>query len=322
MRKTVTGNSTAFLRLMVCILFLPCFLLMDNSLPQPVYFLSGAAFIYAVILYAFPLALSYLNMFFPMSLILDLLLITSFIYLLEHYTLALALFYLLPVIGASFNERPAAPFGTAFLAGFFYLALAVLRGYWLIPVILQIIYFFIIAFFTATMTRQFQHTYIQQANQDSLTKIHNRRFFNYFLDKQVNTQTPHTLILIDLDNFKQLNDTQGHHHGDYVLKVVASILKEHTRSYDMVARYGGDEFAIILPHTSKDESKNIAERIRNGVLINPKLLLYPIISISLGLASYPDDAQSTEELLEKADAALYRAKAMGKNCVCTCESET
>jgi len=316
MKRTKANRITAFLRLMACLLFLPGFLLMDYGLPQPIYYLSALIFVYAVIIYAFPIVSHYLNLYLPLSLFLDLFLISSFLYYLDRYTQALAFFYLLPVIAAAFNPRPAAPYAVAFLAGAAYLALALIRGYWLLPVILQIGSFFIIAFFTATLAHQFHQTYSQQANQDSLTKIHNRRFFNHILNKLAAAQTPHSLILVDLDNFKVLNDSQGHHHGDYVLKVVASILKEFTRASDVVARYGGDEFAIILPHASKQESRNIAERIRNNVLVNHKLLPYPIISVSLGIASFPDDAQDAEELLKKADAALYKAKDMGKNQVC------
>ena len=315
MYTVVSNSTTAFLRLMTCILFFPCFLIMEPGLPLPIYYISGIFLSYAVILYAFPTSLKYLNLVLPLSLILDLIFISAFLYFVNRYTQVLAFFYMLPIVAMSFTPNPAAPYIVAFLAGAAYLVVAIMRGYLLTPISLQIISFFILAFFTTTLAQQFHHTYSQQANQDSLTKIHNRRFFNFFLNKLVASKTPHTLILIDLDNFKQLNDSQGHHHGDYVLKVIASILKEFTRSNDVVARYGGDEFAIILPQTSKQECKNIAERIRNSVLVNHKLLPYPIISISLGIAAYPGDAQSAEELLEKADGALYKAKDRGKNYV-------
>lgn len=316
MKRSDSNNTTAFLRLMTCLLFLPCFLLMEPSPTLTIYYISSVLFVYAAILYAFPTTLTYLNLVLPLSLILDLFLLSSFLYFLDRYTQVLATFYLIPIIAAAFNPKPAAPYGVAFLAGVFYISLAIIRGYWLVPTILQIISFFIIAFVTATLAQQFLHTYSLQANQDSLTKIHNRRFFNFFLTKLLKDKTPHTLILIDIDNFKQLNDTQGHHHGDYVLKVIATILKDFTRTSDVVARYGGDEFAIILPRISKQESKNIAERIRNNVLVNHKLLPYPIISVSIGIAAYPEDAMSTEELLKKADSALYKAKERGKNYVC------
>jgi diguanylate cyclase (GGDEF)-like protein len=137
----------------------------------------------------------------------------------------------------------------------------------------------------------------------------------------IREEVPFCLIIIDIDNFKALNDTKGHHHGDYVLKVIALIQKECTRSYDVVTRFGGDEFAIIMPRLAKSACKIIAERIRNNVLVSPKLLSYPNISISVGIASFPQDALVEEEILKKADEALYKAKNMGKNFVCVCQED-
>jgi diguanylate cyclase (GGDEF)-like protein len=184
-----------------------------------------------------------------------------------------------------------------------------------------VVFFFIIAFYTKNLFNLYQQSYYQQANQDTLTKIHNRRYFNHMLSRMIREEVPFCLIIIDIDNFKALNDTKGHHHGDYVLKVIALIQKECTRSYDVVTRFGGDEFAIIMPRLAKSACKIIAERIRNNVLVSPKLLSYPNISISVGIASFPQDALVEEEILKKADEALYKAKNMGKNFVCVCQED-
>lgn len=313
MKRSQTKSNTSLIRLLACILFLPCFLLMEKSIPAMLYYLAGFFLIYAIVLYACPRTVDYLNLVFPFSLVIDLLFITAFLYFLDRYIHVLATFYLLPIIIASFHHKAGAPYGAAILAATCYLLLAITQGYWLVPIIIHIISFFVVAICMSIMTQQFHYTYSLQANQDSLTKVSNRRYFNIYMKKLISSKTPHSFILIDIDNFKQLNDTQGHHHGDYVLKIVAATLKEYSKESDMVARYGGDEFALILPDTSKEESQKIAEKIRNSILINPKLLPYPHISVSLGIAAYPDDANDLEELLEKVDLALYAAKDRGKN---------
>jgi len=308
--------NTAFLRLMVCVLFLPCFLLMEAALPAADIYLAAVAFIYSAMLFLLPRVNDFLTVIIPIPLLADFALITLFIIYNSKYVYPLAGLYLLPVIALSFQARPFYTFLGTLAASSLYLAITTHKGLPLLPCIVQIMVFFITAFFTQFLVNFVHNSYFQQANQDTLTKIHNRRYFNHILSRMVRTRVPFSLILLDVDNFKLLNDTQGHHHGDYVLKVIASILKECTRGSDVVARYGGDEFAVILPQSGKDTAKTIAERIRNNVLTNPKLLVYPHISLSLGIASFPEDASNEDDMLKKADEAMYRAKDYGKNYVC------
>ena len=164
-----------------------------------------------------------------------------------------------------------------------------------------------------TQAQNFHKSCFLLANLDTLTKIHNRRFFNNSMNSLISKNIPFSLILIDLDNFKMLNDTEGHSHGDYVLKIIANIMKQYTRNTDVIARFGGDEFAIILPETSKEKSKAIAERIRNSVMVNPKFIPYAQVSLSMGISAYPNDGHTMNEIIEKADEALYIAKSRGKN---------
>lgn len=304
-----------FLRFLVCVLFFPCFLLMDRHLPISYYYLAGIAVLNAALLYLIPSLNLFLSSTLPFTLFIDLSLITASLYMLDRYVFALAVFYLLPLIALSFNSQPSYHLLGGLLTGIAYVSVAVARGLPLAPVIVQIIIFFIIAVFTRFMVQATYQTYFQQINQDSLTKIHNRRYFNHILGRLVHSNTPFVLLLMDIDNFKNLNDTQGHHHGDYALKIIASILKECTGPQDIVARYGGDEFAVILPLSDKETGKNIAEKIRNRVLVNPKLLSYPNISLSLGISAFPADAETGELILQKSDEALYMAKRMGKNYV-------
>lgn len=316
MKKTTLHNFSALPRLMAGVLFLPCFLLMQKSLPVSIYYLAGLFIIYALILYALPRSLQCLDLVFPFTLVIDLLFITAFLYFLDRYLHVLAAFYLLPIITSAFNQKSGTTYITAGLSAVFYLVLAITQGYWLEPIILQLIVFFVITICAAILIKQIRQTYSIQANQDSLTKVSNRRYFDYYLQKLIASEVPNSLLMMDIDNFKQLNDKQGHHHGDYVLKVIAATLKENShKGSDLAARFGGDEFALILPYTSKEDGKKIAEKIRTSILINPKLLPYPNVSVSLGVAAYPEDAENIEELLEMVDSALYEAKNRGKNYV-------
>jgi diguanylate cyclase (GGDEF)-like protein len=124
--------------------------------------------------------------------------------------------------------------------------------------------------------------------------------------------------MIDIDNFKALNDTFGHLEGDKVLIEIAKIMKKETRESDIVARYGGEEFVIILSGTDKEGAKVVAERIRNAVE-NHKFIIKGrkiTVTISIGVSTYPLDADMKMEIIRCADKALYQAKGEGKNKVC------
>ncbi|MGO8673480.1 MAG: diguanylate cyclase [Capsulimonadaceae bacterium] len=157
------------------------------------------------------------------------------------------------------------------------------------------------------------------ATIDGLTGIQNHRAFQEQLEHDwhaaVREGRPLSLILIDVDHFKQFNDAYGHPEGDTVLKRVAMILDEQAREGDCIARYGGEEFVVILPETRLNEAAEIAERIR--VAVEHYGWMDRRITASLGVAvSYPPEL-SPQELIESADRAMYQAKAAGRNCVCT-----
>jgi diguanylate cyclase (GGDEF)-like protein len=154
---------------------------------------------------------------------------------------------------------------------------------------------------------------------DGLTNIYNRRYLEQRLMEEVaysrRYTKPLSVVLLDIDFFKRLNDTYGHQAGDHVLRKVAAILSEALREYDVVARYGGEEFAIVLPTTPKQKSATIAERLRLAICGEDFRFKDQDIncSISLGVACFPDDGQDADSLVASADKALYKAKDCGRN---------
>jgi len=156
---------------------------------------------------------------------------------------------------------------------------------------------------------------------DSLTGLLNRRYFQERMSEEIERSRRHhlplSLIMIDVDDFKRVNDSLGHLIGDEVLKATARCLRNSIRTIDVAARYGGEEFTVILPQTSKADAQTIAERVCAEVYrldlpfikSDQKLAL----SVSLGLATYPEDAETLEDLIRNADIALYAAKSQGKN---------
>jgi len=169
---------------------------------------------------------------------------------------------------------------------------------------------------------------------DNLTQVYSRGHFDVhlmqeiarakrFLQKEKTVEGPDvkrnrfvSLVMVDIDHFKKFNDTYGHQTGDLVLRAVAQALFDSVRDMDIVARYGGEEFALVFPETCKEDARGIAERLRQaveetkleqegGVPLN--------VTISLGVATFPDDGEDLFDLVAKADQAMYRAKEGGRN---------
>ena len=155
------------------------------------------------------------------------------------------------------------------------------------------------------------------SNSDSLTGLWNHGYFQYLLGEEIKksalTKSYFTLFMIDIDNFKSFNDTYGHQAGDSIIREISKIFKDVSRKIDIVARYGGEEFGIILPMTKKEEALVLAERIRKAVETSSRL---KNITISIGVASYPADGNTKEDLISKTDKALYEAKRSGRNKIC------
>jgi two-component system, cell cycle response regulator len=156
------------------------------------------------------------------------------------------------------------------------------------------------------------------AATDALTGVANRYSFQQALEGELERAARATedvsLAMLDIDRFKRLNDAHGHQVGDEVLRRVSAILSEHCRKYDMVARYGGEEFAIILPATGRAETRAIIDRLRRQI---EAVTRDPKVTISGGVASFPTDAVTVDDLVAAADEALYESKRGGRNRVTT-----
>jgi two-component system cell cycle response regulator len=161
----------------------------------------------------------------------------------------------------------------------------------------------------------------QLSYTDGMTDLHNYRYFELRLKEEVlrhkRTNSPLSLLILDVDNFKNFNDTMGHPAGDQVLRNLANILKETVRENDIVARYGGEEFAVIIPAVDRKGAAILAERIRKKVektyFEHEEIQPLGKVTVSVGGASAPEDAQTYKDLMMRADTALYAAKKGGRN---------
>lgn len=159
------------------------------------------------------------------------------------------------------------------------------------------------------------------SDRDYLTGLYNRRKFEEFLTYEIKRSLRHrhkfTILMIDLDNFKYINDTYGHASGDLVLKEVTNIFGSNLRNADILARLGGDEFAVLLPETPYENGYAVVEKLRSRLESTPISLMFDQITLtaSFGIAEYPDQGENIESLLTGSDLAMYKAKRAGKNTI-------
>lgn len=178
---------------------------------------------------------------------------------------------------------------------------------------------FKVAYYRQRELEQVEHA----ADTDRLTNLANRRRMDEFLDALVTLypeeRQPFSLIITDVDNFKHYNDTHGHQMGDVVLASIAGILKRSVRRGDLAARFGGEEFVVLLPKCDKSAAMKIAEKLRQAVEAEeiPYQEQQPLgnLTATFGVATYPHDADNVEMLLKRADECLYRGKEAGRNVV-------
>jgi diguanylate cyclase (GGDEF)-like protein/excisionase family DNA binding protein len=164
-----------------------------------------------------------------------------------------------------------------------------------------------------------------EAITDPLTGLYNHRYFHERLkelqDQSVSRRAPVSLLFCDLDRFKHVNDRRGHLAGDRALRRTAQVLQDAVRGADVAARYGGDEFALLLVETAADAARTVAERVRAGVAAEMTRAGYPGLTVSIGVATCPGDASLPQMLVELADRAMYEAKRRGRDTVVTASSQ-
>lgn len=176
--------------------------------------------------------------------------------------------------------------------------------------------------FHLSQERKYTEKLAEMANHDALTNVHNRHYFNQELEKEIAKSRRYkidlSLLMIDIDHFKKVNDTYGHQVGDQVLKTLASICKQVLRDVDIVVRFGGEEFIVILPSTNISGALLTAERIRQAV--EAETFTYDDVNlkctVSVGVTSYDNADWTDKDLIKAADIALYEAKQNGRNQIC------
>ena len=167
------------------------------------------------------------------------------------------------------------------------------------------------------------------ATTDGLTGLYNHRYFQEHLlieierSQRYEQRRPVSLVMMDIDGFKSVNDQYGHRVGDRILQRVATLIRRKSRKVDICCRYGGEEFTVILPEIGRQKAARFAERVRN--LIESKRIDCDgescSVTISAGVSSYPDDGETPSDLIDKEDQVMYWAKGGGKNKVGVCRAD-
>jgi diguanylate cyclase (GGDEF)-like protein len=237
-------------------------------------------------------------------------------------------FYLWLVLfaGYFFPRRAVAPAiaVTAAAASFVVFAggLDISLGTWFVMLSAFCLAGFVVSFLRQRVTRLLS-ILARAARVDPLTGVLNRGGFEERFAQELararRDSEPVTLLVADIDRFKQINDRFGHAVGDEVLQRVAEVLSESTRTPDVVARLGGEEFAVLLAGAGQDEGAEVARRIRHEMARTPPPACGPVVvTVSIGVATFPDHGESRDSLFRRADAAVYAAKDLGRDRVVVC----
>jgi diguanylate cyclase (GGDEF)-like protein len=236
---------------------------------------------------------------------------------------ALTVFYLVPIVVSTWfvNENAGvavsllggvlAAYDTEVMTGLIYRDFMI--GAW--AILSRLVFFLVTVWLVGELHRSME-SIRKMAMTDSLTGVYNARAFFDFLQKEMERsrryKRPMSLMYLDLDNFKTINDTLGHQAGNSALEIVAGTLKDSVRLTDIVARLGGDEFAVLLPETEQEAARVIAERARENMVRAMNANHWPL-TFSVGLSTCREELCSADELIQVADDLMYQVKRSGKN---------
>jgi diguanylate cyclase (GGDEF)-like protein len=177
---------------------------------------------------------------------------------------------------------------------------------------------------TATQNARYVDRVRQLAYRDGLTGVFNRRYFDSRLVEEITRAARYgggvSVLMIDLDRFKEINDAFGHMIGDDVLRAVSTIFMRHLRKVDVVCRYGGEEFAVVLPATQGGSAASVADKLRRAIACAQYPGVTLPVTVSIGVAEFPANGITRDDIVRAADAALYQAKENGRNRVCLASS--
>jgi diguanylate cyclase (GGDEF)-like protein len=238
------------------------------------------------------------------------------------YEISFSIFYLIPISISVFLGNFKTGTITSVLSAIMWYLADILSGHkytsFVIPfwnAVMRLGYFLLHSFYLNKILI-FNQKLQLQSSIDSLTGVYNTNFFIELFSREIEksrrTNKPITIAYIDLDNFKQVNDTYGHLAGDNLLKKVAQIIKNTIRPFDIFARIGGDEFVLVLPETDFNNSEVVIERIRKN-LEEEMLKNNYAITLSIGVITYTKFINTIEEMIQRADTLMYEVKQSGKN---------
>ena len=236
---------------------------------------------------------------------------------------ALSVFYLIPIVISAWFVHEGAGVAVSILSGCLaaydteVLSGLIYRNFWVGAwAALSRLIFFLVTVWLVGRLRRNMESIRQMAMTDSLTGAYNARAFLDFLQKEMERsrryKRPVSLMYLDLDNFKSINDTLGHQTGNSLLGSVAGALKTSVRLTDIVARLGGDEFAVLLPETGEEAARTISERAWETIAREMKVRSWPL-TFSAGVATCRQDICTADELIKTADDLMYQVKRSGKN---------
>ncbi len=244
------------------------------------------------------------------------------IYFYTSASLAISIFFFLPIAIAVCSLGRVAGISTAILSAFVATIVDIESGmiqrspdYTVINEILRLLLYMLIAIMLAALKDSADH-HKAAARVDDLTGIYNRRAFQEFAELEIarsrRTGKPITIAFTDIDNFKNVNDSDGHQAGDRVLSQTADLMRSSVRAVDRVARFGGDEFVILLSDTDSAAAVNVMERLRLDLTRMAELNGWPI-SYSIGAFTFKRPPESVDEMVSRADRLMYTVKQSGKD---------